>query len=204
LAIQIIEGFTAFLLLCGAVYLYWVHVARRLTTIRSGYIYHAGAMRPAQLLRVARRLKIDTVIDFRGDKEMPQVRIEQRALEHTGIRHAHVPSGNLPCTDTLRSFIALMGEELDSNHRVLMHCKDGEGRVVAFAAVYRMEFEGWSPLAAYRATTRLPPALRFITWILPFAGRLSGGNAKSRMILSYTPQLARPSDLGAVSLAPTE
>ena len=163
-------------------------------------------MRPAQLLRAVRRLHIDTVIDFRGESEMPLVLQEQRALQNAGIRHANIPSGTLPTEAALRRFIEVMHDELGANRRVLMHCKDGEGRAVAFAAVYRMEMEGWSPLEAYRATTRLPPALRFLTWMLPFAGRLSRSNAKSKMILSYSAGMhGRAPDPAAGSIpAPTK
>lgn len=153
-------------------------------------------MRPTQLLRVARRHGIDTVIDFRGGAEMPLVNREREALAAVGLRHAHVPCGAVPCDLTVRRFLDVMNEEIVANRRVLIHCKDGEGRAVAFAALYRIEFEGWSPIQAYRGTTRLPSAMRFITWVLPFAGRLSPGNSKSRLILAYSSRLRAPEESG--------
>jgi lipopolysaccharide heptosyltransferase II len=192
MATPLLDCLGLFLLVNGLLYLYWVHASRRLTVVRRGRLYQSGAMRPAQLLRVMRRHGIDTVIDFRGAAEMPQVHRERQALAAAGLRHAHVPCGPLPSDDTLRRFLDVMNAELGANRRILMHCKDGEGRAVAFAAVYRMEFEGWSPIQAYRGTTRLPPPLRFVTWILPFAGRLSRSNPKSRLILTYSPRLRAP------------
>lgn len=189
----ILVGVLLAVLVCGAIYLHWVHVAHRLTVVCPGRVYQSAAMPPGRLLRAVRRLEVDTVIDFRGATEMPLVRLEKRILEAAGLRHANVPSGALPSDLGLRHFLAIVREELAANRRILIHCKDGEGRAVAFAAVYRMELEGWSPIDAYRATTRLPPTLRFITWFLPFAGRLSRSNAKSRMILSYVAPRSRTS-----------
>lgn len=173
-------------------YLYWVHVERRLTIVRAPRVFHSGSMSPPRLLRLSSRLGVDTIIDFRGDAEMPWVASERRALEGAGLRHTHIPCGSSLTERELGRFVNIMREELTAGRRVLMHCKDGEGRAVAFAAIYRVEFEGWSPVSAYRATTRLPRALRFITLLLPFACRLSHSNSKSRVILNYVPTCHRP------------
>ena len=38
------------------------------------------------------------------------------------------------------------------NLPVLIHCYHGQGRAVLFSALYRIEFEGWDPDRARRAT----------------------------------------------------
>jgi hypothetical protein len=119
------------------------------------------------------------------------VRTQARALAESGIRHINIPVGQLPEQDDLRRFIEVMTAELAAARRVLMHCKDGEGRAIAFAAIYRIEFEGCSPLQAYRAATRLPPGFKFVSILFPLAGLLSPRNIKTQFILDYRPTRAR-------------
>jgi protein tyrosine phosphatase (PTP) superfamily phosphohydrolase (DUF442 family) len=165
-------------------YAYWVLVRRRLVVISPGRVYQSGAMTPAHLIRCAHRHGIATIIDFRGAHEAV-VHQEARALAGTGVKHINIPIGVLPTQEDLQRFTAVMSEELAAGRQVLLHCKDGEGRAVALAAIYRIQFEGWSPLEAYRAATRLPPGFRFVSWFYPRAGLLSPRNTKTQLILSY-------------------
>jgi protein tyrosine phosphatase (PTP) superfamily phosphohydrolase (DUF442 family) len=169
-----------------AYYVHWVLVRRRFVEISPGRVYQSGAMAPRRLIRCARRYSIRTIIDFRGAHEEAVDR-EARALIATGIRHINIPVGNLPTQQDLQRFTDVMAQELAANRSVLLHCKDGEGRAVAFAAIYRIQFERWSPLKAYRAATRLPPGFRFITRLFPSAGLISRRNGKSQLILDYQP-----------------
>jgi len=173
-------------LLTSAVVYYghWVLVRRRLVAISPGRVYQSGAMRPRRLLEYARRYQIETVIDFRGAHEEP-VRVEAQALAGTGVRHINIPIGILPGAEELRRFIEVMTEELIAGRPVLMHCKDGQGRAIALAAIYRIEFEGWSAVEAYRAATRLPPGLKIVSMLFPKAGLLSPRNCKTQFILGY-------------------
>jgi hypothetical protein len=170
-------------------YTYWVVVRRRFVAISPGRVYQSGAMSPRKLLRFARRYDIATVIDFRGAHE-EKVRIEAEALIGGKIRHINIPIGALPCHDDVRHFIDVMTEELRGRRRVLLHCKDGQGRAIALAAIYRIEFEGWSPELAYRAATRLPPGFKPISFFFPRAGLLSQRNQKTPFILNYRPSRA--------------
>jgi len=143
-------------------------------------------MSPRRLICCVRRHAVHTVIDFRGPHE-PGGRAQARALADTGIRYINIPIGALPTQSDLRGFIDAMTEELANGRRVLMHCKDGVGRAVAMAAVFRIELEGWSPMRAYRAATRLPPGFKLISMLFPSLGLLSSRNCKSRFILDYRP-----------------
>ena len=167
-------------------YVHWVLVRRRFVAISPGRVYQSGAMSPPRLIRCARRHSIDTIIDFRGAHE-EVVQEEARALAASGIRHVNIPIGRLPTPADLVLFTQVMSAELAAGRKVLLHCKDGEGRAVALAAIYRIQFEGWSPLRAYRAATRLPPGFRLITVLIPFAGLLSRRNTKTQLILDYRP-----------------
>ena len=165
-------------------YAQWVLVRRRLVAIVPGRVYQSGAMWPRQLIRYTRRYAIETVIDFRGAHEAG-ARIEARTLTERGIRYVNIPLGTLPTLNDVRCFLDVMTEERSADRRVLMHCKDGQGRAIAMAAIYRIEFEGWSPLQAYRAGRRLPPGFKFVSILFPSAGCLSSRNCKTRFILDY-------------------
>jgi protein tyrosine phosphatase (PTP) superfamily phosphohydrolase (DUF442 family) len=180
-------AFTAFIVFPVVYYLHWVLGLRRFVTISRGRVYQSGAMRAGQLIRMARRHGIRTVIDFRSGFESPLVAREARALSGTGILHINIPVGALPQDKDLQRFHEVMSQELAAGRPVLLHCKDGEGRAVAFAAIYRIQFEGWTPLAAYRSATRLPPGFRFANRVYPAAGLLSPRNRKTRLILDYQP-----------------
>lgn len=167
-------------------YGHWVLIRRRFVAVAPGRVYQSGAMWPWVLLNCARRYSIATIIDFRGAHEEP-VRRQARALAGTEIRHVNIPVGVLPTQNELRRFLDVMAEELTAGRRVLMHCKDGQGRAVALAAIYRIEFEGWVPVQAYRAGTRLPPGFKFVSLLFPAAGLLSPRNCKTQFILDYQP-----------------
>jgi hypothetical protein len=165
-------------------YALWVLVQRRFVAVSPGRVYQSGAMSPRKLIRYVRRYDIATVIDFRCAHEK-EVRVESQALARSGNCHINIPIGILPGRDELRRFIEVMTEELANRRRVLMHCKDGQGRAIAFVAIYRIEFEGWTPERAYGATTRLPPGFKLISLCFPGAGLLSPRNPKTRFILNY-------------------
>lgn len=175
----------AVLIIWAVVYYgHWVLVRRRFVTVSRGRVYQSGAMWPRWLLACARRYRIATVIDFRGAHE-ETVRAQARALAGTEVRHVNIPIGILPDREDLQRFFQVMTDELAAGRRVLLHCKDGQGRAVALAAIYRIEFEGWDAAEAYRAATRLPPGFKVISMLFPQAGLLSPRNCKTQFILNY-------------------
>jgi hypothetical protein len=173
-----------FLAACAVYYAHWVLIRRRLVTIVPDRAYQSGAMSAPRLIRCARRLRVATVVDFRGVSE-PRFADEARALAETDIRYIHLPVGREPQPEDVRRFVTLMAEERRAGRRVLLHCKDGEGRSIYFAAVYRIEFEGWTPRQAWQGASRLPPLFRFVSWLCPPAGRFSPRNPKTPLILGY-------------------
>jgi protein-tyrosine phosphatase len=170
----------------GIYYAHWVCVRRRFVMITPGQLYQSARMEPHRLIRCARRHQIEVVIDFRGPSE---VHAEAQALAAAGIRHINIPVCTNPSAEAIRRFVEVVLVERNAGRRVLLHCKDGEGRAIAFAAIYRIEFEGWSAQQAYRAATRLPPGFRFVSMLFPRAGLLSPRNRKTPLILNYRPTL---------------
>ncbi len=173
----------------GAVYAQWVYGAHRLTVITPGRAYQSAAMPPEEMARVASHLKVQTVFDFRDDLDPAVFESESAALQRDGIRYVHIPSSTSPAPETVAAFVRAMRVEVASHRTVLLHCHDGEGRAVFYSAVYRMEFEGWDNERAYLGTTRLPPALMFLSDVYPNIGRLSPKNPKTPLIRAYRRQL---------------
>jgi protein tyrosine phosphatase (PTP) superfamily phosphohydrolase (DUF442 family) len=183
------------------IYAQWVLGAHRLTVITPGRAYQSAAMPPEVMARVASGLKVQTVFDFRDDRDPAVFAAEGAALQRDGIRYVHIPSSTSPAPETVDAFLRAMRPEVAAHRTVLLHCHDGEGRAVFYSAVYRMEFEGWDNKRALQATTRLPPSLMFLRDLYPDIARLSPKNPKTPLILSFRRQLesdaASPLALGA-------
>jgi protein tyrosine phosphatase (PTP) superfamily phosphohydrolase (DUF442 family) len=178
------------LLLAGLAYGYWVGVEHRLTVVTPGRVYQSAAMPPDDLVRVANRLGIQTVFDFRGDSESERrlTAAERLALEGAGIKYFHIASSLRPAPETVAAFLRAVQPEVAAHRTVLFHCHDGQGRAVFYSAIYRIQFEGWENEQAYLATTRLPSTLMFLSKIFPSVGRLSPRNAKTPLILAFRRQ----------------
>lgn len=172
------------LIVGGLIYAWWVHLHSRFTTVSPGVLFQSAAMPPAKLARVVQRRGIQTVIDFRSGQDL-EVAAEKKALARIGVRHRHLPTSIYPSQTEIATFVAAMQQELTERNRILIHCKDGEGRAVMFTAIYRIEFEGWDNERAYHASARLPGGLRFLNKLHPRIGCLSPRNVKTGLILNY-------------------
>jgi protein tyrosine phosphatase (PTP) superfamily phosphohydrolase (DUF442 family) len=181
-------GLLAAVLVAAALYGNWVLREHRLTVITPGRVYQSAAMPPEALVKVARRLGIQTVVDFRAYSEVPAANAEQEALARAGIGYLRLPSSTKPPPETVDAFVRALRPEVAAGHRLLMHCLDGEGRAVFYSAIYRVEFEGWDNEHAYLATTRLPPSLMFLSRAFPGIARLSADNYKTPLIRGYRRQ----------------
>lgn len=178
-------GLLAAVLLAAALYGNWALREHRLTVITPGRVYQSAAMPADALVQVARRLGIQTVVDFRAYSELPAANAEQAALEREGIHYLRLPSSTSPPPETVDAFVRALQPEVAAGHRLLMHCLDGEGRAVFYSAIYRIEFEGWDNERAYLATTRLPPSLMFLSRAFPGIARLSADNYKTPLIRAH-------------------
>lgn len=166
----------------AAGYAHWVFVERCFCTITPGAVYRSGAMPPERLVKTVRRYGIKTVIDFRNPgKEATDstaaVLQERQALTAIGVRHARVPSSQIPSDETVKQFLEVMADP--ASRPVLMHCYHGAGRAVLFSAIYRIEFEHWDPDRARRAAKLI---------ILP-GSTFAADGSKGRFLLAYTPRI---------------
>lgn len=170
-------------LVAAGLYLEWVHGQHRFAVIRDGRVYQSAMMPPDELVRVVRQRGIDVVMDFR--KGGPEVEAEERALSQAGIAYRHLPSEHDPSPEAVQEILSAIGDELQQGHSLLLHCREGEGRSVMYAALYRIQFEGWSNQDAFNAMVGLPPSLWFLHRLIPPFGRMPRSNPKVDIVLGY-------------------
>ena len=128
------------LVISGGKYLYWAHVDNRFLGISDGKLYQSAEMPPGKLGDKIKAKGIRTVVDLRGPRK--EVDRERAYLTELGVKYINLPSGQHPDDQIIDSFLEIMAQK--ENMPVLVHCKHGMGRSVLLAALYRIEFEGWS------------------------------------------------------------
>jgi protein tyrosine/serine phosphatase len=129
----------------AAGYVHWFRT-HRLLAVTEGEVYRAGEMAPGTLRREARRHGIRAVIDLRRDAGKAEE--EREILEELGVRHFHLPSEEVPTAGTVAAFLQIL--DRPEYRPVLIHCTFGVGRSGVFAAIFRMEYEGWGNERARR------------------------------------------------------
>lgn len=169
---------TALLLLLavGGYLGYWAAMGR-FAIVDPGRLYRSAEYAPWRLAEECKRLGIRTVVDFRDHSD--DVAAEAEALRSIGVTHAHLPTGQVPPPEVVKAFLEIMSRE--ENLPVLIHCEHGVGRTGVHAAVYRMEFQGWSRERA-----------RWEAMLLAGFDSFQKNTEKARFLESYTPQLRQP------------
>ena len=152
---------------------YWAAMGRY-AVVDPGHLYRSAELPAWRLVEECRRLGIRTVVDFRMGSE--KVDAEAATLSEIGVKHAHLPTGQVPPPEVVEAFLEIMSDE--GNHPVLIHCQHGVGRTGLHAAIYRMEFQGWSNRCA-----------RFEAMLLAGFDSFQEGTDKARFIEAYRPQL---------------
>jgi protein tyrosine/serine phosphatase len=125
---------------------------RNLRVVRDGVLLRSGQLSLTALKCLLHDHEIKTVITFRdatrpGDP--PPDLAEEKYCLSEGIRYHRISprtwwaiDGSVPAEEGVRRFLAIMDDP--DNYPVLMHCFAGIHRSGAFAAVFRMEYDGWS------------------------------------------------------------
>lgn len=162
--------------LCVAAYLWWHLAEHRLTVIERGQVYTSGAMPPAKLKRVVKRLGIRTVVDLRCPVEGEEkIAAEKAALEEVGVHHLNLESEQAPQEECRDRFLEWLE---DPEHRpALIHCNHGEGRAVLYGALWKIEFMGMDPETARKKC-------RFVT---TKGSSFDLGKAKGDYLRKYRP-----------------
>lgn len=174
-------------LLAGARWTYWTVRLHRWTTIEPGRVYQSGVLAEPILREKLEENDIKTVIDLRNPDD-GDLDAERKVVESMGRRYVSMPTTQVPKEETVDEFLDVMEE---ADYPVLVHCKDGQGRSVLFAAVYRIEFEKWEPEEAWRKTR-----------LFPWFGSFAEDTGKGRYVLDYERHRDQPTSPGGGTPAP--
>ena len=137
---------------------------KRLREIIPGRIYRSGQLTADGFAAAVERLGIRTIVNLQDDCVDPDLplnfwsprRVKESAwCEHLGVKYVVikpdlvskklVPDKHPEAIDQL---LDLLDDE--SKYPVLIHCRAGLHRTGVLSAVVRMEYQGWTPVEAYR------------------------------------------------------
>jgi hypothetical protein len=136
---------------------------KRLREVEPGKVYRAGEMTADGFADAAARFKIRTFVNLQDDYPDPDIcrsfwdwrTIKESELcRQLGVRFVLIKPDLIPRRLTPLERPAAVDEFLDLMDRedtypVLIHCKAGLHRTGCLTAVYRMEYQGWTPEEAY-------------------------------------------------------
>jgi tyrosine-protein phosphatase SIW14 len=162
----ILGAILAMLMVC-APYQYYRYVlehGKRLRPIAEGKLYRSGCLSADGFRDAIARYKIKTIIslwDENPDPDLPANRFSRSVVRESelckslGVNYRFIFLELLPdvrkCQDrppAVAEFLKIMDDP--EMYPVLIHCKAGLHRTGVMAAVYRMEYEGWTVAQAMR------------------------------------------------------
>jgi tyrosine-protein phosphatase SIW14 len=142
---------------------------KRLLMVDAGRLYRSGQMTAEGFRDAVRQLGIKTVVNVQDDFPDPDLdrtywdrrTVKESALcRELGVKYVFLAPDLAPnrCDpharpQVLDEWLAVMDDP--ANWPVLLHCKAGLHRTGVLAAAYRMEYQGWSPQAAFREASGL-------------------------------------------------
>jgi protein tyrosine/serine phosphatase len=137
---------------------------RRLREVDPGVLYRSGCLTAEGFRDAVQRLHIRTIVNLQDEFPDPDVRLsylntstmsEVELCKEMGVRYVYIAPDLISRRKVgkerpraIEEFLALMDDP--ANYPVLIHCKAGLHRTGCMVAVYRMEYQGWSPQEALR------------------------------------------------------
>ena len=137
---------------------------RRLREVQAGVLYRSGCLTVAGFKDAVASLGIKTIINLQDEWPDPNVRnsyfdtsttSEIQLCKTLGVHYIYLPPDLISRRkveserpQAIDQFLAIMDNP--ANYPVLIHCKAGLHRTGVMVAVFRMEYSGWSPLAALK------------------------------------------------------
>jgi tyrosine-protein phosphatase SIW14 len=137
--------------------------SKRLRVVDPGRVYRSGQLTEEGFADVVHRLGIRTILNLQDDYPDPDVRLgywkrgsikESAMCEKLHVRYLLIEPDLISRTRVpaerpaaIEQFLHLMDNP--DNYPVLIHCKAGLHRTGVLSAVYRMEYQGWTPAQAY-------------------------------------------------------
>jgi tyrosine-protein phosphatase SIW14 len=135
---------------------------RRLREVQAGVLYRSGCLTVEGFKDAVAQLGIKTIVNLQDEWPDPNVRnsyfdtsttSEIQLCRELGVNYIYLPPDLLSRRkveterpQAIDQFLAIMDNA--ANYPVLIHCKAGLHRTGVMVAVFRMEYNGWSPLAA--------------------------------------------------------
>jgi tyrosine-protein phosphatase SIW14 len=162
----VLVGFIAVLLFVVWPFIYfrWTYDhGKRLRTVEPGHFYRSGQMTAEGFRDAVRELGLKTIINVQDDVPDPALDSfwssrtirESELCRELGVRYVNlapdlversaVPESHPGVID---QFLKLMDDP--EIYPALIHCRAGLHRTGVLCAVYRMEYDGWSNLAAFQ------------------------------------------------------
>ena len=143
----------------------WVYRhAKRFREVTPGLVYRSGWMSAPGFEELVRRYQIKTVINLMEDEADPILfqsyflgggSRESALCKKLNVRYVLLAPDLLPRPAVaaerpraIEEFLRLLDDP--KSYPVLWHCRAGLHRTGVFTAIYRMEYEGWTPLEAWR------------------------------------------------------
>ncbi|MGE3805408.1 MAG: dual specificity protein phosphatase family protein [Gemmataceae bacterium] len=140
-------------------YRYTYTYAKRLRSVVPGQVYRSGQMTAAGFAEAIETLGIRTVINLQDEYPDPDVDLdflgtgtikESAMCRQLGARYVMIRPDLLPRNEVptrhpvaIDQFLEVMDDP--ASYPVLIHCRAGLHRTGCLCAVYRMEYQGWSP-----------------------------------------------------------
>jgi hypothetical protein len=139
---------------------------KRFRIVTPGKLYRSGQFTAGGLRKIIREHGIRTVINLQEENTDPYMPEEWLARPHVlesdlcrdlGLNYYALFGGEFAGADktaagkrpeAIDQFLMILDDP--KNYPVLIHCKAGLHRTGRFAAIYRMEYEGWPKEAAVR------------------------------------------------------
>ncbi len=136
---------------------------KRLREIRPGLVYRSGQMTVEGFSDAVRSLGIRTIVNLQEDYPDPDINFsffDRRSMKESelcrqlGVRYVQISPDLVrarQCPPERPHAIEEMLKVFDdpNAYPVLIHCRAGLHRTGCMAGIYRMEYQGWSPMEAY-------------------------------------------------------
>jgi protein tyrosine/serine phosphatase len=143
----------------------WVYSeTKRLRVVALGKFYRSGRMTVEGLAEAIREYHIRTVINLMDEDPDPELQqtyfgggheLERQVCEREKAKFLFLFVDTISPNSrpdqrpiTVDKYLAVLDDP--ANYPILIHCQAGLHRTGLLSAVYRMEYEGWTPAQAWR------------------------------------------------------